>query len=222
MKQILFILIFIGTLLFVPSYGQDTVAYRQANAALFSNTYTFFKENKSDKNGTFRQKTSTDDGQCWVGQGVFIEKGRKIILTFDSTKFNPRVDYKLNENHREILIIKWFELWGNPQEFFDIKYSDSTTNKDIYESSWQKGFVEIPLKELKDRKLTLYNFNCTRKIADFQVPDETNEIYIFANDSKKTQIHNKSRERLKKRKNGFKSVGMWTKGKKTLFVKIVE
>jgi hypothetical protein len=74
MTRIQFILTFIGAIFFGRVYRQDTVEYRQANAALFSNNYTFIKTNKTDKTGNFIQKTITDDGQCWIGNGTFKEK----------------------------------------------------------------------------------------------------------------------------------------------------
>ncbi len=219
MKRIHFILAFIGTIFIGLTYGQDTIEYRQKNAALFSNNYTFYRLNKTDKNGIFKQTTFTDDGQSWFGQGIFKEKRRCIVLTFDTTKFNHRVEFKTKENNKDILNIKWFDWWGEPQEFFNIKYKDTTSNNKIYQTNWVKGYVEIPLTELQDKNLSLYVFNSNRKILDFKVPEGINEISIFANDTMRIHTHNKTKEKLRKRKNGFITLGMWTKGKKTLFVK---
>jgi len=219
MTRTQFILALIGALFLGRVYGQDTVEYRQANAALFSNNYTFIKTNKADKNGNFIQTTFSDDGQCWIGHGTFEERIRKIILTFDTTELTPKIEYKTNASNKEYLTIKWFDWWGEQQEIFSVKYTDTTKNKDTYQSNWVKGFLEIPLIELKDNRLSLYLLNSNRKIVDFQVPDGMNEINIFANDTVRIHRHRKSKEKLKKRKNGFKTVGMWTKGKKTLFVR---
>ena len=219
MKRTQFILAFIGTILLGWTYGQDTIEYRQKNAALFSNNYTFYKLNTTDRKGTFKQTTFTDDGQSWFGQGTFKEKRRSIVLNFDTTKFNHRVEFKMKENNKDILIIKWFDWWGEPQEFFNIKYKDTTSNKKIYQLNWVKEYVEIPLTELQDKNLSLYVFNSNRKILDFIVPDKVNEIVIFANDTMRIHTYNKTKQKLRKRKNGFMTVGMWTKGKKTLFVK---
>ncbi|MBI1307744.1 MAG: hypothetical protein GC181_14165 [Bacteroidetes bacterium] len=199
-------------------FGQDTTTYRQANASMFSNNYTFIKQNKSDNSGTFNQRTRTDDGQYWYGQGTFEENKQKIYLTFDTTECNPRIETKKNENHRDTLYIRWFDWWGNRQEWFTVRFTDTTSNKS-YHADWQTSFIKIPMTELKNKKLSLYGFSSTRKVVDLEVPIGVNEVNIFANDSLVIHTYNKSNEELSKRKNGFITVGMWTKGKRTLFLK---
>jgi hypothetical protein len=219
MSRTQFILTLIGAIICGRVYAQDTLVYRQTNADLFSNKYTFIKTNKTDKNGKFIQTTATDDGQFWIGHGTFQEKNQKIILTFDTTELIPKIEFDTTESNKDFLTIKWFDWWGEPQDFFNVKYTDTTKYKETYLSNWTKGFLEIPLTELKDNGLSLYFSSGNRKILDFQVIDGINQINIFANDTIRIHIHRKSNEKLKKRKNGFKTIGMWTKGKKTLFVR---
>jgi hypothetical protein len=219
MSRTQFIITLIGAIISGRVSSQDTLEYGQANAALFSNNYTLIKTNKTDKNGKFIQTTATDDGQFWIGRGTFKEKNRKIILTFDTTELTPKIEFTTIESDKELLTIKWFDLWGEPQDFFSVKYTDTTNYKDTYQSNLIKGFLEIPFTELKDDGLSLYFSNGNRKILDFQVIDGLNQINIFANDTIRIHIHRKSNEKLKKRKNGFKTIGMWTKGRKTLFVR---
>ena len=200
-------------------FGQDTTVYTQANASMFWNNYTFIKVSKTDNHGAFNQSAGTDDGQYWYGQGKFEENKQKIFLTFDTTRCNPRPETSKNENHSDTLYIKWFDCWGDQQEWFSVRYTDTTVSKSIYQSNLLTGVMKIPKAELKDKKLSLYKFSGTRKVIDFEIPYETNEVNIFANDTFAMHTFDKSKEKLSKTANGFTTEGMWTKGKRTLFVK---
>ena len=97
-------------------FAQETTIYRQANASLFSNNYTFIKKNKSDKFGTFIQFSRTDDMQYWYGEGIFTETNKKYFLTFDTTNNHNRVETISSTGHSDTLYIKWFDWRGEQQE----------------------------------------------------------------------------------------------------------
>lgn len=219
MKRIKYISLFFALLFFGQVNGQDTVIYYQRNAVLFSNSYTFIKEKKTDNKGIFRQITFSDDGQYWVGQGTFKENLCNIFLTFDTSNIKPRIEYKINEINKENLIVRWFDFFGEEQAFFSIKYTDKQLSNYCYNTKFANTFIEIPLSELKDNKLSLFFFNSDSKIIDFEVTKGNNEINIYANDKRGMHFYDKVKEKLRKRKNGFITIGMWTKGKKALFLK---
>ncbi len=219
MKQATLILTTFLTVLFGNSFGQDTTIFRQANAAMFSNKYTFIRTNKSDKHGTVYHRTSTDDGQSWYTLGKFKESKRKIYLFFDTTKCNPRLVESRNKIHNDTLYIKWFDWWGNRQDWFRVRFTDTTKNTTYYSADWETGLVKIPMTDLKYRNLSLYGFSKNTKLVDFEVSTGTNEVSIFANYFKETHSYDKRKLKLRKRKDGFSAVAKWTKNKRTLFVK---
>lgn len=132
----------IFTILFISAFGQlfaqDTTIYRQANASLFSNNYTFIKKSKSDKFGTFIQCSRTDDMQYWYGEGKFTETNKKYFLTFDTTNYYNRIETIASTSHSDTLYIKWFDWRGEQQEWFSIRFQDTINNKNIYHT----GFFE--------------------------------------------------------------------------------
>ena len=212
---ILFTILF---LTFGQLFGQDTTIYKQANASMFSNNYTFIKKNKSDNAGAFIQYVRTDDGQYWYGQGVFIETKQKIFLTFDTTNNHNRIETVSNSVHADTLYIKWFDWWGNQQEWFSIRFADTTKDKHIYRAGVLTGFVKIPRKDLTSKNLSLYPFRSDRNIFNFYVPDSVNEVNLFANVPVLMHTFDKTKEILKKNKKGFITIGLWTKEKRTQFV----
>lgn len=214
------VLLFSSIMIFDQVFGQDTVVYEQANASMFSNSYTFIRKNKTDKYGDFFQISFADVGESFIGVGTFKESKRKIHLVFDTTELEPKINYLLNENDENVLTVKWYNWVGIPMNYFSVKYTDTTINKDIYHSNWNTGILQIPFADLKDSMLTLYKVAGRTKILDFKVPNGINQIEIFAYDILRLQRLKKTNEVLKKRKKGFKTVGMWSyRKKKTLFVR---
>ena len=213
--HILTILFFI---VFVPLFGQDTTVYRQANASMFSNNYTFIKKNKSDNSGIFIQYSGTDDMQYWYGQGVFTETNKKYFLTFDTTNNHKRIETVSSTEHSDTLYIKWFDLRGEQQEWFSIRFTDTTKNKNVYREDFLTGFVKVLKKDLTSKHLSLNAFGSDRNIFDFFVADNIDEINIFANDLMLMHTFDKTKETLKKNGKGFTAIGMWTKEKPTQFV----
>ncbi|MCW3084855.1 MAG: hypothetical protein JWP12_2221 [Bacteroidetes bacterium] len=204
-------------IIFGKMFGQDTARYSQENASLFSNVYTFVKDKKTDVAGIFYQEGFTDDGQTWYGKGTFRETKNKFYLDFDTTGCHNRIIAAGATKKPDTLYIKWCNWCGQQQIVYNIRYTDAT-NKTIYDADWQTGIVKIPLADLKDRKLSLYPFGGNRKLTDFVIPAGTEKITIFANDTEMHTYGGKT-EILKRKGNGFVTVGMWTNGKRTKFVK---
>ena len=198
--------------------GQDTTIYRQANASMFSNNYSFIKKNKSDNSGTFKQYSGTDDMQQWYGEGVFTETNKKYFLTFDTTKNHNRIETASSTGHSDTLYIKWFDWNGEQQEWFSIRFADTNKNKNTYRADFLTGFVKIPKNDLTNKHLSLYAFGSNRNIFDFLVADNVDEINIFVNDLVIMHTFDKKKETLKKNGKGFTTIGMWTKEKPTQFV----
>lgn len=213
----------IFTILFLTVYGQlfaqDTTIYRQANASMFSNNYTFIKKNKSDKFGTFIQYSGTDDMQYWYGEGVFTETNQKYFLTFDTTHNHNRIETVASTGKSDTLYIKWFDWRGEQQEWFSIRFQDTINNKNIYHADFLTGIVKIPKNELTSKHLSLYPFGGNRNIFDFYVSDSIDEINIFVNDRMRMHTFDKKTEILKKNAKGFTTIGMFTKEKSTQFIK---
>jgi hypothetical protein len=197
--------------------AQDTTIYRQANADMFSNTYKFIKQNKSDNNGIFIQRSGTDDMQHWYGEGTFTETKNFFFLKFDTLKFHNRIETALNAAHSDTLYIKWFNWSGMDECWFSVRPTDTTLNI-VYSSDLLAGFVMIPKKELSTKELTLYAYSSDRKVISFSVPDNVDEINIYANDTETMHTFNKTKENLKKNKKGFRTIGMWTEGEATQFI----
>lgn len=203
-------------------FGQDTTIYRQANASMFWNNYTLIKASKSDNFGTFIQSSGSDDMQYWYGRGVFTETRHKIFLSFDTTNNHNRIQVTLGTKNSDTLYIRWLDWWGKDQGGFSIRFTDTTTNKSIFQVDEQTPFVKIPKSQLKDTKLSLYTFGSNRKIIDFEVDNHGNDINIYANDSLLSHAFAKTQEVLKRTKDGFVAVGMFTKHKKKKFVIVQE
>lgn len=199
-------------------YGQDTAIYHQAKGALFSNQYVLVKASQTDRFGTFEQYSNTDDGQQWYGHGVFTESRRKIRLTFDTVRKQPRVQAVATVQHKDTLFIRWFDERGQQQYGFTIRLADST--QPGYKADWETGLVKIPKGEVKGNKLGLYAFGHQRKIADVNIDSTANEVNIFANDVGVSHTYGKQKEVLKKTSRGFITVGMWTQGRKSAFERI--
>lgn len=200
-------------------FAQDTTIYRQANASLFSNNYTFIKKNKSDKFGTFIQFSRTDDMQYWYGEGIFTETNKKYFLTFDTTNYYNHIETVASTGHSDTLYIKWFDWRGEQHEWFSIRFADTINYKNIYHADFLIGFVKIPKNELTSKHLSLYSFGGNRNVFDFSVSDSINEINIFVNDQMLMHTFDKKTETLKKNVKGFTTIGMFTNEKSTQFVK---
>ncbi|MBK7442560.1 MAG: hypothetical protein IPI65_13705 [Bacteroidetes bacterium] len=213
---IIFTIVFMAV--FGQLFAQDTTIYRQANASMFSNNYTFIKKNQSDKFGTFIQYSGTDDMQYWYGEGVFTETNQKYFLTFDTTNNHNRIETVASTGHSDTLYIKWFDWRGVQQEWFSIRFQDTISNKNIYHADFLIGFVKIPKNELTSKHLSLYPFGGNRNIFDFYVSDSIDEINIFVNDQMRMHTFDKKTEILKKNAKGFTTIGMFTKEKLTQFV----
>lgn len=198
--------------------GQDTLIYIQANASMFSNTYTFIKKVNSDNFGRFKQFSKTDDMQYWYGEGTFIEENRKIILSYDTSRHQNRIETSFEVEHSDTIYIKWFDWWGEPLKWVNVRYSDTTVNDTIFQSDWKSGLIKIATKDIQHNKLSLFAYTSNRKIVDFEINTDINEVSIFANDTITIHTFDKTNETLKKNKKGFVTVGMWTNNKKTKFV----
>jgi hypothetical protein len=198
-------------------FGQDTTIYTQENAVLFGNSYKFIKKNKSSSSGFFIQSSSTDDGQLWYGQGKFTETKEKIFLTFDTTDNFNRIETTYSTKHIDTLYIKWFDWKGYQETWFSMKFADTTQNNKIYRADLLEGFVKIPKQDLIGKQLLLYD-TFDSKIFSFLLPENVNEIKIFANNLARTHSFNKKKEVLKKNKKGFITIGMWTEEKPTQFI----
>lgn len=217
MTKTYIILIILCLTSFRQAFGQDTTVYSQENASMFGNYYRFVKQHKSSTSGTFIQNCRTDDLQLWYGQGKFTETKNKIFLTFDTTNNFNRIEPLYSTEHSDTLCIKYFDLLGYQETWFSIQFADTTSNKNVYHADMIQGFVKIPKKGLTSKHLVLYNvFNS--KIIVFTIPENTNEIHVFANDLANTHSFNKKKEILKKNKRGFITVGMWTEEKPTQFI----
>lgn len=210
---------FVFCLLFLvlplPFFGQDSVVFDQAKAALFSNTYTFIRKDKADAYGTFLQRSGTDDLQYWYGHGTFSETKHKIELLFDSTGEHNRIVQTASGLHDDTLYIHWFDWWGQEQVWFNVR-TDAGTKK--YSCDDFSGLVKIPRAAVNDSLLCLCPFNSNQKLYTFQVADSTNEINLFVNAPTFMHTFGKRKETLKKNKSGFKTTGMWTNGKSIQFV----
>lgn len=200
-------------------FAQETTIYRQANASLFSNNYTFIKKNKSDKFGTFIQFSRTDDMQYWYGEGIFTETNKKYFLTFDTTNYYNHIETVASTGYSDTLCIKWYDWRGEQQEWFSIRFADTINYKNIYHADFLIGFVKIPKNELTSKHLSLYSFGGNRNVFDFSVSDSIDEIIIFVNDQMLMHTFDKKTEILKKNAKGFTTIGMFTKEKSTQFVK---
>jgi len=69
-------------LLFLSSsaLGQDTLVYIRTPAFWVTETFYFIKSESSPKQGHFIKLMDSDDGQNWIGRGIFREDNKKIIL----------------------------------------------------------------------------------------------------------------------------------------------
>src|SRR5574343_424240 len=175
--SIVVFLTFIG-----PLFGQDKTIYRQENARMFFNHYKFVKKNKSDKFGYFIQYCGTDDNQNWYGLGIFTETNKKYFLTFDITNTDSRIEVDSSTGHSDTLYIKWFDWVGEQQKSFSVRSADTIINKSIYYSDLITGFVKVPKKDLTNKSLSLYVMRTNRKVYDFLVTDNIDEINIFVED----------------------------------------
>ncbi|MBI3235502.1 MAG: hypothetical protein HYZ42_15930 [Bacteroidetes bacterium] len=211
----------ISTLLFltVSGYitGQDTTIYRQTNAHLYWNHYTFFKKNVSDNFGTFFQFSGSDNLQIWKGQGVFTETKKKFNLTFDTSLYHNRLEAINSKEHKDTLYIKCFDWFGQTTSFFSIRFADTSQNNHVYEEDFLTNIVKIPKNEFTSNHLSLFSYGSIKKIYDFFVLDSTNEIHIFANNPLYMRTFNKKVETLHKNRKGFKTIGMFTRKRRAQF-----
>lgn len=185
---------------------------------MYSNEYTFIRANKADNHGTFFQRAATDDGGEWYGQGMFKETRHKLTLIFDTTISRPRIETAMNKVHSDTLYVKWYDCLGNRQDWFRVGFSDTTINKEIFASDLLTGLVKIPRTGLKNLKLSLYAYGTRVKLSDFDVANNINVISIFVNPGR-IHLVNKSKEVLRKTKNGFVTTGMFISGKRVSFFK---
>jgi hypothetical protein len=89
----------------------------------------------------------------------------------------------------------------------------------VYLADWNRDYIIIPLSDLKDTRLSLYVYNSDMKVIDFVVPPGINIVNIYANNPINTHIYNTKKAVLKRRKSRIKAIGMWTKKRRTLFVR---
>lgn len=66
-------------------HAQDTTTYCQAGAHLYSDCYTFVKQQKGIKTGTFVHEILTDDFGVTRVYGTFVEAGSFIRLHFTNS-----------------------------------------------------------------------------------------------------------------------------------------
>lgn len=211
---ILFLLVI--NLLSINMRAQDTTRYCQENGVLFSNCYELIRTNKSAKYGTFTQRTATNDGQVFYGWGAFKESKSSIDLTYSKVNTYPIIKFKNAKVYSDTLYIQWYSR-DNAQEFFRIKYQDSTMSK-TYKSNWEQAMVKIPKEELKDTKLELYQG--PNKILDFTVnTTRTDYITIYAEDPHSLYLQ-KHKEKLTKTGIGFTTKGVNSKEKKSNFLEV--
>lgn len=88
---VLFIVVFPFCLL-----GQDTTLYCQQNSPTYSDCYSFFRANPTDKFGTFEHIIENSSSKVWYGKGGFVDEGKNYTLTyqqhFDTLKVNIIID----------------------------------------------------------------------------------------------------------------------------------
>jgi len=76
--------------------GQDTSLFCQQSALTHRDCYAFYRENPTDKHGTFEHVIENAAFKTWYGKGSFIEEEKKFLLTyqqyFDTLKVNITVD----------------------------------------------------------------------------------------------------------------------------------
>ncbi len=214
--QTLLLLIF--TILSGHLFCQDTTHYRQENALMFHNNYSFIRTNKSDNFGTFYQSSGSDDMQRWRGHGVFKESWNKIVLTFDTTQLINKLISSTDTSHKDILYIKWFTHYGEQQEYFSIRFADTLKNNIIFSTDFKGYILKIPKSELTDDSLTLHLFSL--KLFEFIVEENTNEITLIANTQFDPKSFDKITEILGKNRKGFTTESMFTNEKQTQFIKV--
>jgi len=196
--------------------AQDTTRYCQENGVLFSNCYEFVRSSKGLNYGTFTQRTANNDGQVFYGWGTFKVKKSTIELSFSKINTYPVIKYKNARVYSDTLYIQWYSR-DNLQDFFKIKYKDSTNSK-TYKSNYETFTVKIPKQDLKDNRLELYQG--ANKILEFNVNStRTDYIIIYAEDPRTLYLH-KHKEKLVKTNFGFITQGVYTKEKKSNFIEI--
>jgi hypothetical protein len=193
--------------------AQDTSVYCQENGVLFTNCYEMMRVNPTDRYGSFTQRVSTNDGQVFYGWGTFKENKSNFLLTYSKANSYPQIKYENAPTYSDTLCIQWYTR-DNAQEFFRIKYHDSTITR-TYKADIETMKVKIPKSDLKDNKLELYQGG--NKILDFTVNStRTDFINIYAEDPRSKYL-NKHTEKLTKTKFGFITKGVYTKGKVSNF-----
>jgi len=199
-------------------FSQDTSIYKQAKAAMFSNYYVFYKKDSSDNFGTFKQKCGTDDMGKFYGQGKFKENKRKIYLYFDTIKKDQfYMESNYSSNHKDTVYIYWSDVfWENKKSEFYIRYSDTTISLAKFHSNKLNKCIKLSVNEIKDIRFSLYSSD-NSKFWDFKLNDSLNEINIY--DTSFRGVFVKKKEVLKKNQKGFITIGLWTRNKKTQFVK---
>lgn len=196
--------------------AQDTTRYCQENGVLFSNCYELIRTTKSAKTGNFTQRTATNDGQVFYGWGSFNETKGAILLTYSKINTYPVIDTKNAKTYLDTLYIKWYSR-DNAQEFFRIKFHDSTSTK-TYKSDWELAIVKIPKSEIFEPRFELYQG--PNKILEFSLTStRTDYVTIYAEDPRALYLH-KRKEKLTKTKFGFTTVGVYTNEKKSNFFEV--
>lgn len=198
--------------------GQDTVVYCQKSAFMFSDCYTFYKEDVGDKNGNFIHEISTDDGQTWFGKGSFLERKKKFVL-----KYNPHYDTLSVNIVIDSAVVSDSVLFIDKSlaQFSCYSYSPKKPEDaffyyfDIYSNPTYKL-----KKEFSQEKFWIDH----RNNQSFKIPKTDRLIIVSIKYNPSYLVHflsPKKKERLKKSKNGFKVKAMWSNKRKELFIKKV-
>jgi hypothetical protein len=200
----------------ISLFSQDTSRYCQKSASMYSDCYTFIRENPNNKVGSFIHKILTDDGQTWFGKGSFKENKRKFILTYqrhyDTLSVNFEIDSTIISD--SLLFINksfcWFPCYfHSPQKpedaffyFIDLSFDSTLKSKKIF----SKGLFWIDSDSKKF----------------FKIPSTDRLVIIsieYYPPKRITILKPKKKEKLKKTKNGFKVKSLFGVKRKELFIK---
>ncbi len=211
---------FIGLLFSLYSYSikQDTLIFCQKGELMFENSYSFIVNNYESFNsykalGRFIHLASTDDGQSWYGNGTFVKKGQKIILSYSN--INEYYDIHTSTNKTNSDSINFQILIDNEVGFFTgIKQVIAKdTNQYLCDS---EGKIEIP-KLNKNEQYYLLPTNFKLDFISDSIDNISLNIKCFATNF----IHDKTEIVRKRNGKSIIAPAMFVKSKRKEFILVL-
>ena len=209
------ILLFVSLLPFTL-YSQDTAVFWQENGDLFSDSYTFYRKNSTDKVGFFKHVIFTDDVQTWYGKGEFIERKGKYKLYYQQhfDTLTVKISVDSSKKSDSILFINNSPTWF-PCCFYFPKYPEEAF---FYFVDIEQGSSFISKKDLL--RDTFWLSNNSSLFINIPNTDRLISIYIeyYPQPYRCHLLTPKKVEKLRKNKKGFKVKALFSGKRREQFV----